>query len=347
MVRSSSSWTRPDEIETIGLSVLDFVACLREGRRPINTEVEGINVLKVILGAYASADEGRTISLAELRRLGVATVLGEESMGEFDGRVVLVTGGALGIGRGIVEGFAAAGAAVAIADVNADAARALAAELDRAGHRAMAAMGDVSDAGDAERIVAETIAAFGRLDVLVNNAGILPADWYFRVDEMPEDVWDRILDVNLKGIFLMSKAAIPQIRLVGGGAIVNIASVQGLQSAPRVPSYAASKGGVLSLTRQMALDYARENIRVVAVCPGTIDTDMSRAGTRSAGGDIDEAVRAMAARHPLGRIGQPRDIANAVLFLASDRASFITGEYLNVDGGLMALGAWADPATDD
>ena len=268
-------------------------------------------------------------------------------MGDFDDRAVLVTGGALGIGRGIVEGFAAAGAAVVIADVNADAARKLAAELGRAGHRAMTTLGDVADAGDAERMVAETIAGLGRLDVLVNNAGILPADWYFRVDEMPEDVWDRILDVNLKGIFLMSKAAIPQIRLAGGGAIVNIASVQGLQSAPRVPSYAASKGGVLSLTRQMALDYARENIRVVAVCPGTIDTDMSRAGTRSAGGDIDEAVRAMGARHPLGRIGQPRDIANAVLFLASDRASFITGEYLNVDGGLMALGAWADPGTGD
>lgn len=268
-------------------------------------------------------------------------------MGEFDGRVALVTGGALGIGRGIVEEFAAAGAAVAIADVNADAARGLAAELERAGDRAIATIGDVASAVDADRMVAETIAAFGRLDVLINNAGIHPAEWYFRVEDMPEDAWDRILDVNLKGIFLMSKAAIPQIRLVGGGAIVNIASVQGLQSAPMVPSYAASKGGVLSLTRQMALDYARENIRVVAVCPGTIDTDMSRAGARAEGGDIEAAVRAMAARHPLGRVGQPRDIAHAVLFLASDRASFITGEYLNVDGGLMALGAWADPETAD
>ena len=267
-------------------------------------------------------------------------------MGEFDGRVALVTGGALGIGRGIVEEFAAAGAAVAIADVNADAAGSLASELGRAGHRAIATVGDVSSAADADRMVAETIAAFGRLDILVNNAGIHPAEWFFRVEDMPEDAWDRILDVNLKGIYLMSKAAIPQIRLAGRGAIVNIASVQGLQSAPMVPSYAASKGGVLSLTRQMALDYARENIRVVAVCPGTIDTDMSRAGARAAGDDIDAAVRTMAARHPLGRVGQPRDIAHAVLFLASDRASFITGEYLNVDGGLMALGAWADTKTE-
>jgi NAD(P)-dependent dehydrogenase (short-subunit alcohol dehydrogenase family) len=268
-------------------------------------------------------------------------------MGEFDGRVALVTGGALGIGRGIVEEFAAAGAAVAIADVNADAARSLVAELETAGHRVIATLGDVASAVDADRMVVETTDAFGRLDILVNNAGIHPAEWYLRVEDMPEDAWDRILDVNLKGIYLMSKAAIPQIRLASGGAIVNIASVQGLQSAPRVPSYAASKGGVLSLTRQMALDYARENIRVVAVCPGTIDTDMSRAGARAAGDDIDAAVRAMAARHPLGRVGQPRDIAHAVLFLASDRASFITGEYLNVDGGLMALGAWADPATED
>ena len=153
--------------------------------------------------------------------------------------------------------------------------------------------------------------------------------------------------VNITGVFLCMKYEIRAMLERGGGAIVNIASVQGLQSAPMVPSYAASKGGVLSLTRQMALDYARENIRVVAVCPGTIDTDMSRAGARVAGGDIDEAVRAMGARHPLGRVGQPRDIANAVLFLASDRASFITGEYLNVDGGLMALGAWADPETED
>lgn len=262
-------------------------------------------------------------------------------MGEFDGRVALVTGGAMGIGRGIAGGFAAAGAAVAVADVNADAATELASGEERAGRRAIATVGDVADARDAERMVAETVSAFGRLDVLVNNAGILPPDWYYRIEETPEEVWDRILDVNLKGMFLMSKAAIPMIRAAGGGVIVNIASVQALQSAPRIPSYAASKGGVLSLTRQMALDYARENIRVVAVCPGTIDSELVRAKARAGGGDVEKAVRRMGALHPLGRIGRPEDIANAVLFLASDRASFITGEYLNVDGGFMAIGAWA------
>jgi len=157
-------------------------------------------------------------------------------------------------------------------------------------------------------------------------------------------VWDRILGVNLKGTFLMSKYALPHIRAAGGGAVVNMASVQGLQSMPGVPSYAASKGGILSLTRNMALDYAPEGIRVTAICPGTIDSEMVRTSARAEGGDLDETLRRFGAFHPLGRLGRPEDIANAVLFLASERASFITGEYLCVDGGFMALGAWASSA---
>jgi NAD(P)-dependent dehydrogenase (short-subunit alcohol dehydrogenase family) len=262
-------------------------------------------------------------------------------MAEFDGRAALVTGGALGIGRGIVRGFAREGAAVVIADVDAAAARRLATEITESGGRAIATIGDVSQANDAQRMVADAVAAFGRLDVLVNNAGIQPSDWYFRVEDTPEEVWDRILGVNLKGAFLMSKYAIPEIRAAGGGTVVNIASVQGLQSMPGVPSYAASKGGILSLTRNMALDYAEEGIRVVAICPGTIDSELVRAGARAEGGDEEANVRRYGAAHPIGRIGQPEDIAQAVLFLASDRASFITGEYLTVDGGFMAQGAWA------
>lgn len=265
-------------------------------------------------------------------------------MGEFEGRVALVTGGAMGIGRGIVEAFAREGAGVAIADVNAEAAADLARAIEASGGRAIATIGDVSVAADAERMVAETVAGLGRLDVLVNNAGIQPVDWYFRVEETPEEVWDRIVGVNLKGTFLMSKHAIPRIREAGGGAVVNMASVQGLQSMPRVPSYAASKGGVLSLTRNMALDYAREGIRVNAVCPGTIDSEMVRAAARAEGGDIEANVRRYGAFHPIGRIGLPEDIAQAVLFLASERASFITGEHISVDGGFMAQGAWATSA---
>jgi NAD(P)-dependent dehydrogenase (short-subunit alcohol dehydrogenase family) len=265
-------------------------------------------------------------------------------MGEFDGRAVLVTGGALGIGKGIVEGFAREGAGVAIADIDADAARRLALEVDAAGGRAIATIGDVSSAADAERMVAESVAALGRLDVLVNNAGIQPMDAYYRVEDTPEETWDRITGVNLKGMFLMSKYAIPRIREAGGGAVVNMASVQGLQSMPRVPSYAASKGGVLSLTRNMALDYAPEGIRVNAICPGTIDSEMVRVSARAEGGDIEATIKRYGSFHPLGRIGQPEDIAQAVLFLASERASFITGEQLTVDGGFMAQGAWATSA---
>ena len=265
-------------------------------------------------------------------------------MGEFDGRVALVTGGALGIGRGIVRAFAREGASVAIADLDADAAGRLVDEIAASGGRAVATVGDVSQAADAQRMVAETVGAFGRLDVLVNNAGIQPADWYFRVEDTPEEVWDRIVGVNLKGVFLMSKYAMPEIRAAGGGVVVNMASVQGLQSMPGVPSYAASKGGILSLTRNMALDYAPEGIRVVAICPGTIDSELVRAAARAEGGDEEANVRRYGAFHPLGRIGQPDDIAGAVLFLASERASFITGEYLTVDGGFMAQGAWASSA---
>jgi NAD(P)-dependent dehydrogenase (short-subunit alcohol dehydrogenase family) len=266
-------------------------------------------------------------------------------MGEFEGRVALVTGGALGIGEGIARAFAREGAGVAIADVKRAEAEALTEEIRDAGGRAVATIGDVSNAADAERMVAETVEALGRLDVLVNNAGILPPDWYLPVDQMPEDVWDRTIDVNLKGVYLMSRFSIPRIREgAWPGAIVNISSVQGLQSMPRVPAYSASKGGVLSLTRAMALDYAPEGIRVNAICPGTIDTEMVRAVARTEGGDLQDKLRDYGTFHPLGRIGRASDIGEAVLFLASPRASFITGEHLCVDGGFMALGAWAGSA---
>ncbi len=265
-------------------------------------------------------------------------------MGEFDGKAVIVTGGAMGIGRGIARGFAAAGGTVAVADIDRASAENLAAELVAGGARAIAVIGDVSRAADAERMVTATMAQLGRLDILVNNAGIMPRDCYFRVEDTPEEVWDRIVGVNLKGVFLMSKYAIPQLRATGGGVIVNMSSVQGLQSMPGVPAYAASKGGILSLTRNMALDYAREGIRVVAICPGTIDSELVRDLARAEGGDEEANIQRYGSFHPLGRIGTPADIAQAVLFLASDRASFVTGTYLTVDGGFMAQGAWASSA---
>lgn len=269
-------------------------------------------------------------------------------MGEFDGRGVLVTGGALGIGQGIALAFAREGAAVAVADIDGEAAGRLVdcirADGAGAAAKAIATVGDVSRAEDAKRMVSEAVAGLGRLDVLVNNAGIQPTDWYFRLEDTPEEVWDRIIAVNLKGVFLMSKYALPELRRAGGGVVINMASVQGLQSMPGVPSYAASKGGILSLTRNMALDYAPEHIRVVAICPGTIDSELVRALARAEGGNEQENLRRYGSVHPLGRLGLPEDVAAAALFLASDRASFITGEYLTVDGGFMAQGAWATSA---
>jgi NAD(P)-dependent dehydrogenase (short-subunit alcohol dehydrogenase family) len=261
-------------------------------------------------------------------------------MGAFDGKVVIVTGGALGIGKATALAFAGAGAAVAIADVNQTAGNATVEAIQAAGGQALLVVGDLARASVCQQVVSQTVERFNRLDVLFNNVGIQPQASYANVEDTTEEMWDAIVDVNLKSYFLMSKYAIPEIRKQGGGAIVNTASVQGLQSQRLVPAYAASKGGVLSLTRQMALDYAREHIRVLAVCPGTIDTEMVRAAAAREPDGIEEALVRFGRSHPIGRIGQGQDIANVVLFLASEQASFMTGEYVCVDGGYNALGAW-------
>ncbi len=265
-------------------------------------------------------------------------------MGAFDGKVVIVTGGALGIGRATAIEFAREGASVVVADVNEEAGRSVESELNRVGPGGLLVLADVGHMRECSRVVAETVEAFGGVDVLFNNVGIQSPDSYRNVEDTPEEMWDRILDVNLKSYYMMSKFAIPEMRKRGGGAIINTASVQGLQSQKLVPAYAASKGGILSLTRQMALDYAEENIRVLAVCPGTIDTELVRTVARMEEGDPDQTIAEWGKSHPIGRVGQGVDIANVVLFLASEKASFMTGEHVNVDGGFMALGAWASGA---
>ena len=257
-------------------------------------------------------------------------------MSEFQDKVVIVTGGAKGIGRGICEAFDREGAHVLCADVDETAGVQLAGESDIRFERA-----DVSESDVCRALVDTAVSAWGGVDILCNNVGIQPTDSYMPAHEFPVETWDRIIAVNLRSHFLMSKYCIPVMLRHEGGVIVNIASVQGLQAAKGVPAYAASKGGILSLTRQLALEYAEHNIRVLAVNPGTIDTPLVREAVEAMGGDEEAVKKQMATGHPVGHIGQPEDIAHTVLFLSSSKASFITGEYVCVDGGMMAKGAWA------
>ncbi len=262
-------------------------------------------------------------------------------MGEFANKSVIVTGGAKGIGSGITRAFAEAGARVACMDVDASAGAAMAADSAAMEGEIRFFESDASDAGVCKEVCETVIADWGGIDILCNNVGIQPTHSYVPAHELPEDTWDRIIDVNLKSYFLMAKYSVPNMMARSSGVILNTASVQGLQSALGVSAYAASKGGILSLTRQLALEYARHNIRVLAVNPGGIDTPLVDELVEAQGMDRQEFEKGYAEIHPVGRFGQPVDIANAMLFLASDKASFMTGSYINVDGGLMAKGAWA------
>ena len=258
-------------------------------------------------------------------------------MSEFEGKVVIVTGGAKGIGKGIVRAFASEGAYVLCADIDDEAGATISYDNDRIRYL----HSDVSKSEECRKLVDKAVENWDRVDVLCNNVGIQPTGDYLQAHELSEEQWDKIININLNSRFLMVKYTVPVMKKYGGGVIINTASVQGLQSAKGVSAYAASKGGDLSLVRQLALDYAEDNIRVVAVNPGTIETPLLQEAIDYFGGDEDEIRTDMASRHAVNRLGTPEDVANSVVFLASSRASFITGEYLNVDGGLMARGAWA------
>ncbi|HEX2158661.1 MAG TPA: SDR family NAD(P)-dependent oxidoreductase [Actinomycetes bacterium] len=252
-------------------------------------------------------------------------------MGRVEGKVAVVTGGASGIGRAAAQALAAERARVGIADVDEAGGERVAAGIRDAGGDAFFRRTDVRSLAEVEAVLAEAVDRHGRLDVLVNNAAISVAG---SAGEMAEEDWARVIDVNLSGVWRGLRAAIPRMLAQGGGSIVNLSSVQAHVGFLGWSGYAASKGGIDALTRQAAVEYARAGIRVNAIVPGTIMTEMNEAIMRESA-DGDAVMAGWVAMHPMGRIGQPEEVAAAIVFLASDEASFITGELLRVDGGLV------------
>jgi NAD(P)-dependent dehydrogenase (short-subunit alcohol dehydrogenase family) len=249
-----------------------------------------------------------------------------------EGKVAMVTGAASGIGRGISMRLAEMGASVAILDIDDTKGRETAAEIETLGGEAGFLMCDVRNAADCRRAVETVVERSSKIDILCNCAGIA-----IRKDivELTEGEWDLALDVTLKGIYLVSREVIPHMIRGGGGSIVNIGSGWSLKGGPRAASYCAAKGGTVNLTRAMAIDHGKNNIRVNCVCPGDVDTPMLRSECAQLGDDVQAFMRE-AANRPLGRVGAPEDVANAVLFLVSPMASWITGAALVVDGGGLA-----------
>ena len=247
-----------------------------------------------------------------------------DSLRSLNGKVVLVTGAGRGIGRAIAERFAGAGSAVAVNDIEAGSADVTALAISDAGGTAMAAPADVSDSAQVGAMVDSIMAAHGRVDVLVNNAGVVSPMLHFL--EADEAGWRRIIDVNLTGHFLVSHPVARIMAEQGGGSIINMSSGGATRAHRSFTAYDATKGGIEALTRAMALDLGPYNVRVNALVPGAIDTSGMTAGERALRGE----------NVPLGRIGEPLDMTGAALFLASDDAAYITGETLRVDGGMLA-----------
>jgi NAD(P)-dependent dehydrogenase (short-subunit alcohol dehydrogenase family) len=255
-------------------------------------------------------------------------------MKTLDQKRVIITGGATGIGYAVALLFAYEGATVAVlTDKNMDGARHTAEEISGMGGRAIALRCDVSREVDCQNAVREVVDAFGGLDILVNNAGIYSVG---SVLETTLENWEHTMAVNVGGVFLMSKYAIPVMAQCGGGAIVNIASDWGLVGGRNAAAYCASKGAVVLLTRSMSLDHADHLIRVNCVCPGDVNTPMVWADAARVGQPVEEYIRDLSQDVPLGRICQPDDVARAILYLASDASAFVTGTHILVDGGITA-----------
>lgn len=252
--------------------------------------------------------------------------------GRVDGKVSVVTGAGSGIGQAIAVRLAEEGARVLVADVNADGAEATASDIRRQGHDAHAFTADVADSSQVDAMVSAALERWGRIDVLVNNAGVnIPGVLH----EVPDDVIDRTLAVNVKGQIYGCRAAIPHMLRQGGGSIVNIASVNGVVSEPFLAVYSASKGASVMLTKGVALDYAKQGIRCNVICPGWVDTPINYAHAEMLGG-LQHVYDTIDSFQPIGRPGTPREIAHLALFLASDEASFMTGSVVLADGGMTA-----------
>lgn len=241
-------------------------------------------------------------------------------------KTAIITGGASGIGRAAALRFAREGAQVVIGEINVDGGRATAELIEKHGGRAIFTELNVSDSKQMKELISVTVETFGKLDILFNNAGI--GNPNVKSVDLDEEDWDQIIDINLKGVFLGIKHAVPEMMKAGGGAIINTSSLLGIKGQKYLAAYNASKAGVILLTKNAALEYGKHHIRVNAIAPGVIDTQIIE------GWKNDERKWPIISKaNALGRIGTPEEVANAVLFLASDEASFITGATLSVDGG--------------
>lgn len=253
-------------------------------------------------------------------------------MGRLSGKTAFITGGGTGIGRACALRFAQEGARVAVAGRRSDPLAQVAAEIYNAGGEAMAVRCDVTDSAEVARAIENTVKRFSRVDVVVNSAGALL--WTDAVDTT-EAQWQQVIDTNLKGTWLVSRAAVIEMRKTGGGSIINIASILGLISMKNRAAYTAAKTGVVGLTRAMALDHAHEKIRVNCICPSIVETDLITEMFASQP-DPEAARRLRMAQIPLGRFGAPDDVAHAAVYLASEESSWMTGAALPLDGGLSA-----------
>ena len=249
-------------------------------------------------------------------------------------KVSLVTGAGNGIGRGIALRFAEEGAVVGVMDLDLESCERVTEEIKQGGGRSLALAGDVSRADEVRSAVRALSDEFGPPTVLVHNAAVMPTGM---VDQTSEEDWERVFDINVKGAYLTSREIVPLMRRAGGGSIILMASVTGVNGLPGLAAYSATKGALISLARAMAIDYARGGIRVNSVSPGTIDSPMLH-NFLEAQGDPEKSREAFNEMHPVGRVGTIKEVANVFVFLASDQSSFVTGANYTVDGGLSVKG---------